>query len=222
MSQARRSKRSNYSRIGICGFIFGMRTTNVLHSVRLMIPRHDSITRLDRKSRSSLELPNAARALRATPLATRRLDNDGYFTLGVHSSPPRLFALPASASVNTLPMCGLLPDLSANPRFHFAQTTAWIKAEIGETYFRLIVVRRMKLLDRKRSWGEIAVGVVCLLLAAQVFRRARAADAQHSAWTAVYRGSTGPATPAQGYFIATLLVVFAIVLFSLFAFSRRA
>jgi hypothetical protein len=53
------------------------------------------------------------------------------------------FALPAYLSVNTLSMCGLLPDLSANPRFHFARTTAWIKAEIGETYFRLIVVRRV-------------------------------------------------------------------------------
>jgi hypothetical protein len=80
----------------------------------------------------------------------------------------------------------------------------------------------MTLFDRKRSWGEIVVGLLCLLIGAQTFFRAHAADAKHSTWVAVYRGSTGPATPAQGYFIAALLVLFALVLFGLFAFSRRA
>jgi hypothetical protein len=41
-------------------------------------------------------------------------------------------------------------------------------------------------------------------------------------WVAVYRGSLGAATPAQGYFIAILLVLFALTLFGLFIFSRRS
>ena len=80
----------------------------------------------------------------------------------------------------------------------------------------------MKLLDRKRSWGEIVCGALCLLVAAQTFARARAADARHTVWTAVYRGSFGPAAPAQGYLFTVLLVVFALALFAIFAFSRRA
>ena len=80
----------------------------------------------------------------------------------------------------------------------------------------------MKLLDRKRSWGEIVLGVMSLLLAVHVFLRARAADAAHSNWIAVYRGSIGPATPAQGYLIVTLLVLFSLALFVLFFVSRRA
>ena len=80
----------------------------------------------------------------------------------------------------------------------------------------------MKRLDRKRSWGEIVLGVVSLYLAIHVFLRARTADVNHTVWVAVYRGSRGPATPAQGYLIAILLVLFALVLFGLFIFSRRA
>lgn len=79
----------------------------------------------------------------------------------------------------------------------------------------------MKRLDRKRSWGEIVCGALFLILAAKVFWLARVADERHTVWTAVYRGSFGPATPAQGYLISTLLVLFAFVLFGLFAFSRR-
>jgi hypothetical protein len=80
----------------------------------------------------------------------------------------------------------------------------------------------MTLLNRKRGWGEIACGALCLLLAVQTFFLARAADAKHTVWTAAYRGSFGPATPGQGYLIAILLVLFALVLFAMFVFSRRA
>jgi uncharacterized membrane protein YidH (DUF202 family) len=79
----------------------------------------------------------------------------------------------------------------------------------------------MTLLNRKRGWGEIVCGVLCLFLAVQTFLLARAADARHTVWRAAYRGSVGPATPAQGYLIAILLVVFAVVLFGMFVFSRR-
>jgi len=80
----------------------------------------------------------------------------------------------------------------------------------------------MNLLDRKRSWGEIACGAACLLLAAKVFWHARVADEHHTNWVTVYRGSFGPATPGQGYLIATLLIVAALVFFSVFILSRRA
>jgi uncharacterized membrane protein len=80
----------------------------------------------------------------------------------------------------------------------------------------------MTLFNRKRGWGEIIVAVMCLLLAAQVFALSRAADAKHTVWRAAYRGSTGPATPAQGYLITVLLILFALVLLSVFIFSGRA
>jgi hypothetical protein len=64
-------------------------------------------------------------------------------------------------------------------------------------------------------------GTVLLLVAARVFSLAHAADLRHTVWTAFYRGSFGPATPAQGYLIAILFTLFALILFGLFLFSRR-
>ena len=80
----------------------------------------------------------------------------------------------------------------------------------------------MKLLDRKRSWGEVVLGVLSLYMALHVWLRAREADRNHTLWIAVYRGSIGPATPTQGYIIAILSLLFALVLFAIFIFSRRA
>jgi hypothetical protein len=65
----------------------------------------------------------------------------------------------------------------------------------------------MNRFHRKRSLMELAFAVICLLTSLRFFLKAHAAASASTNFIVAYRGSVGPATPAQGYLLSVAFLL---------------
>jgi hypothetical protein len=77
----------------------------------------------------------------------------------------------------------------------------------------------MKLLKRKRTVGEIVLGLLSLWLSAMFFHDARLAGRNHGTFFIHYSGYHAAGSAAQGYVLATLFLLFGVALIIIFVCS---